>query len=76
MTTSKGKFGYLRIWSFDVDDDNAFIEAFNGRFRAERRQGKDGGLTQVYNEVRAHSAIGQKVPIALLNHDGATSPPS
>jgi len=27
VTTSKGKFGYLRIWSFDVDDDDAFIEA-------------------------------------------------
>ena len=27
VTTKKGKFGYLRIWSFDVDDDDAFIEA-------------------------------------------------
>ncbi|MEP6619380.1 MAG: S41 family peptidase [bacterium] len=27
VTTAKGKFGYLRIWSFDVDDDDAFIEA-------------------------------------------------
>ena len=26
-TTRKGKFGYLRIWSFDVDDDQAFIDA-------------------------------------------------
>ena len=25
--TSSGKFGYLRIWSFDVDDDQQFIEA-------------------------------------------------
>jgi putative transposase len=29
-----------------------------------------------YNEVRPHGAIGQKVPIALLNRDGAASPPS
>ena len=24
---TSGRFGYLRIWSFDVDDDQAFIEA-------------------------------------------------
>ena len=27
VETSSGKFGYLRIWSFDVDDDQQFIEA-------------------------------------------------
>lgn len=27
VQTSKGKFGYMRIWSFDVDDDDAFLEA-------------------------------------------------
>lgn len=27
VATSKGDFGYLRIWSFNVDDDQAFIEA-------------------------------------------------
>ena len=27
VTTKSGKFGYLRIWSFDVDDDQAFIDA-------------------------------------------------
>jgi hypothetical protein len=27
VTTGNGKFGYLRIWSFDVDDDQAFIQA-------------------------------------------------
>ena len=27
VTTRKGRFGYLRIWSFDVDDDQAFIDA-------------------------------------------------
>jgi hypothetical protein len=27
VTTKCGKFGYLRIWSFDVDDDQAFIDA-------------------------------------------------
>jgi Peptidase family S41 len=27
VDTSNGRFGYLRIWSFDVDDDQEFIEA-------------------------------------------------
>ena len=27
VTTKCGRFGYLRIWSFDVDDDEAFIDA-------------------------------------------------
>ena len=27
VTTTHGKFGYLRIWSFDVEDDQAFIDA-------------------------------------------------
>jgi putative transposase len=67
--------------------DNAFIEAFNGRFRAEclnahwfmsledaREKLED--WRKYYNEVRPHGAIGQKTPITLLNHDGASSPPS
>ena len=67
--------------------DNAFIEAFNGRFRAEclnahwflsladaREKLED--WRRYYNEERPHGAIGQKVPIMLLNHDGAPSPPS
>jgi putative transposase len=67
--------------------DNAFIEAFNGRFRAEclnahwflsladaREKMED--WRRYYNEERPHGAIGQKPPITLLNHAGATSPPS
>lgn len=27
VSTRSGKFGYLRIWSFDVDDDQHFIDA-------------------------------------------------
>jgi peptidase S41-like protein len=27
VTTRHGKFGYLRIWSFDVDDDQTFLDA-------------------------------------------------
>jgi putative transposase len=29
-----------------------------------------------YNEERPHGAIGNKTPISLLNHAGATSPPA
>ena len=66
--------------------DNAFIEAFNGRFRVEclnahwflsladaRKKLED--WRKYYNEERPHGAIGQKTPITLLNHDGAASPP-
>jgi putative transposase len=66
--------------------DNAFIEAFNGRFRAEclnthgflslaDAQEKVEDWRRYYNEERPHGAIGQKPPITLLNRDGAASPP-
>lgn len=65
--------------------DNAFIEAFNGRLRAECLNTHwflslaDAGekledWRRYYNEVRPHGAIGNKVPMALQNHDGAASP--
>ena len=67
--------------------DNAFIEAFNSRFRVEclnahwfltladaREKMED--WRKYYNEERPHGAIGNKPPIMLLTHDGATSPPS
>ena len=66
--------------------DNAFIEAFNGRFRAEclnahwflslaDAQKKLEDWRKYYNEERPHGPIGQRPPITLVNHDGATSPP-
>ena len=66
--------------------DNAFIEAFNGRFRAEclnahwflslaDAQEKLEDWRKYYNKQRPHGAIGQKTPIMLLNHVGAASPP-
>lgn len=66
--------------------DNAFIEAFNGRFRAEclnahwfmslaDAKEKMEDWRKYYNEDRPHGAIGNKPPIMLLNHDGAASPP-
>ncbi len=66
--------------------DNAFIEAFNGRLRAECLNAhrfltladaaeKLEAWRSYYNEVRPHGAIGQKTPISLVNHRGASSPP-
>jgi putative transposase len=66
--------------------DNAFIEAFNGRLRAEclnthwflslaDAREKLECWRRDYNEVRPHGAIGNKTPAALLYCVGATSPP-
>ena len=65
--------------------DNAFIEAFNGRFRAEclnthwflsladaRKKLED--WRRNYNEERSHGAIGNNTPISLTKSGGATSP--
>lgn len=87
----------LDLWAYENDvildfsrpgkpTDNAFIEAFNGRLRAEclnthwflsladaREKLED--WRRDYNEVRPHGAIGNKPPITLTDHNGATSPP-
>lgn len=66
--------------------DNAFIEAFNGRFRAECLNAhwfltladaweKVEAWRRYYNEVRPHGAIGYKVPIALMNPGGNPGQP-
>lgn len=58
--------------------DNAFIESFSGKFRAECLNqhwfmslddavGKCETWRRDYNEVRPHSAIGNKSPISLVN---------
>ena len=66
---------------------NAFVESFNGKFRqeclnthwfmtlADARE-KLETWRGFYNEDRPHSAIGYKVPITLVNPDGATGQPS
>jgi putative transposase len=67
--------------------DNAYIEAFNGRFRAECLNAhwfltladaaeKLEAWRRYYNEDRPHGAIGHKAPISLTNHGGITSPPT
>jgi len=70
----------------DIMPDNAFIESFIGKFRAEclnqhwfltlddaRQKMEEWRID--YNEVRPHSAIGNKPPISLLNASGASGPP-
>ncbi|TPG51951.1 transposase [Sphingomonas glacialis] len=65
--------------------DNAFIERFNGKFRAECLNqhwflsiddavGKCETWRRDYNEVRPHSAIGNKPPISLVNQLAANGP--
>lgn len=67
--------------------DNAFIEAFNSKFRQEclnthwfmtlaDAAEKLEAWRRDYNEVRPHSAIGYNVPVAVHNPDGETSQPS
>jgi len=67
--------------------DNAFIEAFNSRFRAEclnahwfltldDAKSKVEDWRRYYNEERPHGAIDNKTPITLLNRGDAASPPS
>lgn len=64
--------------------DNGFIESFNGKFRTEclnthwfmsldDARAKMEDWRRDYNEIRPHSAIGNKAPISLLN--GSSVPP-
>lgn len=66
--------------------DNAFIESFNGKFRAEclnahwfmsldDAQRKCEDWRRDYNEERPHSAIGNKCPIELTDRSAALGPP-
>ncbi len=66
--------------------DNAFIESFNSKFRAECLNAHwfmslDDGRRKCeawrrdYNEDRPHSSIGNKAPIELVNRSAALGPP-
>jgi len=66
--------------------DNAFIESFNGKFRAECLNAhwfmsladavtKCEAWRRDYNEERPHSAIGNKPPITLQIRSGANGQP-
>jgi putative transposase len=87
----------LDLWAYQNDvildfsrpgkpTDNAFIESFNGKFRAEclnahwflsldDARSKLEDWRRDYNEVRPHSAIGYKAPITLLNSATDNHPP-
>jgi putative transposase len=65
--------------------DNAYMEAFNGRFRTEclnahwfmtlaDSQEKLEAWRRYYNEERPHGAIGNKAPIHLQNRSDIPSP--
>jgi putative transposase len=65
--------------------DNAFIEAFNSKFRSEclnahwfmsldDARSKMEDWRRYYNEERPHSGIGQNTPIQLHKFGGASSP--
>lgn len=83
-------WAYQRGVTLDVSrpgkpTDNAFIEEFNGQFRAECLNAhwfmsladaaeKMEAWRRDYNEERPHSAIGNKVPAALMKSAHASSP--
>ena len=65
--------------------DNSFIESFNGKLRAEclnvhwfmsldDARAKMEDWRKDYNEVRPHSAIGNRSPISLMNGSPASPP--
>jgi Integrase core domain len=83
IAETRVRYGYRRIHVLPTD--NAFIERFNSKFRAQclnahqfmslddaRRKMED--WPKDYNEVRPHNAIGNRTPISLINHPGAIAP--
>ena len=67
--------------------DNAFVESFNGKVRAEcidqnwflsldDARSKCEAYRREYNEERPHSAIGNKTPVAFIQGLGQPSRPS
>lgn len=88
----------LDLWAYQKDveldfsrpgkpTDNAYIESFNGKFRAEclnahwfltldDARAKMEEWRKDYNNVRPHSAIGNKPPAALIESVRAPSKPS
>jgi putative transposase len=85
------KWAYQRDVTLDFfrpgkPTDNAFIGSFNGKFRVEwlnahgfmsldDAREKCEAWRRDYNEERPHSAIGNKVPIELVNRSATLGPP-
>jgi hypothetical protein len=42
VDTASGKFGYLRLWSFDVDDDQPYVDEVIRLLRLMEAQGEQG----------------------------------
>ena len=92
MSQDRDLWGYAKRVALDFclpgkPAHKAFIEACNGRFRAEclnqhwfitladvREEVEE--WRSYYNEVRPHGAIGNKVPIALMHLGSEASQPS
>ncbi len=94
---SEFNFRDLDLWAYQHDitldvsrpgkpTDNAFIERFNGKFRAvclnarwflslEDAREKLDAWRRRDNEIQPHSTIGNKPPAALHYAPGASSPP-
>ena len=92
--TSRAMFGWsertgvrLRFIEPGKPTDNAYIEAFNSKFRqecldahwfltlADARE-KMEAWRRFYNEDRPHSAIGYNVPVALTDLVGESGQPA
>ena len=66
--------------------DNTFIESFNGKLQSEclnthlfisldDARGRCEAWRRDYNEERAHSSIGNKAPVELIDRSAAHGPP-
>ena len=77
----------LDFWRPSKPTDNAFVEPFNGKVRAEYidqnwylslddAKSKCGVYGRDYNEDRPHSAIGNKTPMELMKSVGQASCPT
>ena len=91
ITKVMDKWAYEREVELDFSrpgkpTDNAFAESFNGKVRAEclntawfmsldDARSKCEAWRRDYNEVRPHSAIGNKPPITLIGPSAAHGPP-
>ena len=77
---------HSRLLSADQPTDNAFVESFNGKVRAEcinqnwflsldNDKSNCEAYRREYNQERRHSAIGNKTPMAFMKAVGHTSRP-
>ena len=86
MPAPRSKRASPQAVAINKPTDNAFIEAFNGKFRQEcldahwfmslaDARKKMETYRRYYNEDRPHSAIGYNVPSSLIKPAGTSGPP-